>query len=361
MNTVQDIVNILERIAPSKTALEWDNVGLQLGNSRTKVNKILLALDVTPQAVEMAIQKKCQLIVSHHPLIFRPIKAITNPLHLQLIQHKIAVYSAHTNLDVAAHGVNFALANAIGLQNQSFLTSNSGATNYHMIIYVPQDAAADVAQAVISAGAGTLGNYTECLNSSFVDGQYQPQPGSHPYTGRMDLLERLVEQKLEFFCDSTNLTAITQAMIKTHPYETPIYSIYPVVQPSINYGLGMVGTLPEPLALEDFAALVKKTLGAPAVQCWPGRLSSRDAVQNIAVCSGSGGSVISAAANADVLLTGEATYHEILDSQVPLVMAGHFYTEQPVLAQLATVLQDAGIHCEVLLPEQHEIARMILL
>lgn len=356
---IHELIQIIEHKAPRGAALEWDNVGLQLGDANREITSVLLALDVTPAAVECAVSTGCNLIISHHPLIFRPVKAITHPLHLALIQKGIAVYSAHTNLDVAQGGVNHALAQSLGLQNLRFLTSESGVSTYHMVVYVPQDAAMDIAEVVLAAGAGRIGHYRDCLNSSFVDGQYRPLEGSTPFLGKTDELERVVEQKLEFFVDSTALDAVIAAMKQIHPYETPVYAVYPQQQPSENFGLGLVGSLATPQPLCDFAKTVKTVLEAPMVQCWSGSKNEKTVIQKVAVCGGSGSSVLRfATAKADVLITGELTYHAILDSRIPVIMAGHFHTEQPVLRSLQSMLNDCGVEVEIFTASQHEIQNL---
>lgn len=356
---IHELIHIIERHAPRGAALQWDNVGLQLGDANQEITRVLLALDVTPAAVEYAISTGCNCIVSHHPLIFKPIKSITHPLYLKLIQHGIVVYSAHTNLDVAQGGVNHALAQRLGLQNLQFLTSESGVSTYHMVVYVPQDAAMDIARVVIAAGAGRIGHYSDCLNSSFVDGQYRPLVGSTPFLGKTDELERVVEQKLEFFVDSTALNTVITAMKQIHPYETPVYAVYPQQQPSENFGLGLVGVLAKPQPLSAFADAVKAALDAPMVQCWSGAKDENTVIRKVAVCGGSGSSVLrSATAKADVLVTGELTYHHILDSRLPLILGGHFYTEQPVLSTLEKLFVSYGVALEIFDAGQHEIQHL---
>lgn len=355
---MHEIIAIIENHAPRGAALDWDNVGLQLGDAKLEITGIMLALDVTPAAVDYAVATGCNCIISHHPLIFRPIKSITDPLHLSLIRNNIAVYSAHTNLDVALHGVNNALAQRLDLQKLRFLSSESGVVTYHMVVYVPQDAAQDLAHAVLAAGGGRLGNYHDCLNSSFVDGQYRPLKGSKPFLGKIGEMERVVEQKLEFFVDSTRLNAVISAMMKEHPYETPVYAVYPQQQPSANFGLGLVGELSDPLPLCDFADAVKTALDAPVVQCWSGNKDEKTMIKKVAVCGGSGSSVLRAASKYDVLVTGELTYHHILDSRLPLILAGHFYTEQPVLYTLEHLLDDCDVQTHIFEASCHEIKNL---
>ena len=241
--TISDIISHLQTIVNPGLAFDWDNVGLQIGNPVQEVKKILLTLDVTNNAVEKAIDEKVNLIISHHPIIYKPIKNITNPLYLRLIQNNISVYCAHTNLDVVKKGVNFALPEKLGLNSLEFLSTETGAKLYHVAVYVPQNSMIEVAKAIFKAGAGTIGNYKNCLNDYEVSGQFKPMEGSNPILGEKDKLEKVVERKLEFFVDSFNLQKVISVMKINHPYETPAYAVYPQERQSENYGLGLIGKL----------------------------------------------------------------------------------------------------------------------
>jgi putative NIF3 family GTP cyclohydrolase 1 type 2 len=172
--TVQDICNLMQELAPTGLALPWDNVSLQLGDKNWQVEKLLLTLDVTPAAVEKAIQNQVDCIVSHHPLVFKPLKQFTDPLLLKLAAHQIAVYSAHTNLDAAPQGVNFCLARKLGLQNLEPLSAETGCEWLHVSVYVPQSHLIQVREAVAEAGAGIIGNYDHCATSIILKDIFVP-------------------------------------------------------------------------------------------------------------------------------------------------------------------------------------------
>ncbi|MCF7857751.1 MAG: Nif3-like dinuclear metal center hexameric protein [Candidatus Cloacimonetes bacterium] len=359
VSKVADIVGHLNKIADPALAFTWDNVGFQLGDANLEVKKILLTLDVTENAVNKAIKENVDLIISHHPFIFKPVTKITDPLYIKLIKNNIAVYCSHTNLDVIKNGVNSALAEKLELKNIDFLTFDSGASVFQVSVYVPSENMVEVANAIFAGGAGIIGNYSQCMNDYEVSGQFMPQEGSQPTLGTKNQLEKVVERKLEFFVDSFKLSKVLDAMKKAHPYETPAYTVYPQSKPNENYGLGMLGELVPEMSLIDFAKFVKLKLKAPFVKLWPANKNKTSPVTKIALCGGSGSSLISKVyGKADVLVSSDFTYHTIMDSRVPLIDAGHFYTENPVLRNLKEMLQKFDLKIVELKPEDHEIRKL---
>ena len=360
--TISDIISHLHTIANPCLAFDWDNVGLQIGDPLQEVKKILLTLDVTNKAVEKAINEKVNLIISHHPIIYKPIKNITNPLYLRLIKNNISVYCAHTNLDVVKKGVNFALAEKLGMDNLEFLSTETGAKLYHVAVYVPQNSMIEVAKAIFKAGAGTIGNYKNCLNDYEVSGQFKPIEGSNPILGEKDKLEKVVERKLEFFVDSFNLQKVISVMKKAHPYETPAYAVYPQERQSENYGLGLIGKLKHKLTLRDFAEKVKKNLNAPFVKLWLADKKRDTVINKIAICGGSGSSLLQQVYGcADVFVSSGFDYHTMLKSKIPLIDAGHFYTENPVLENLEKMLADFEVEIIHIKANEHEIKKEIII
>lgn len=356
---ISEIVSYLQKNVHPRLAFDWDNVGLQIGDGNQEVKKILLTLDVTENAIDKAINENVDLIISHHPFIFKAIKKITNPLYLKLIRNNIAVFCAHTNLDVIKKGVNSALAAKLELHNAGFLTSDSGASVYHVAVYVPAGQMVEVADAVFAAGAGVIGNYSSCMNDYEVSGQFMPKEDSNPILGTHDKLEKVLERKLEFFVDSFQLTKILEAMKKAHPYETPAYAVYPQEKPNENYGLGMLGELSKEMSLAEFAEFVKKQLKAPFVKLWPAGKKKTMPIKKVAVCGGSGSSLIPQVyGKAEVFVSADFNYHTILDSKVPLIDAGHFYTENPVLQNLRELLKEFELEIIELSAEEHEISKL---
>jgi dinuclear metal center YbgI/SA1388 family protein len=357
--TVRDVVEAIHRLAPAGLALAWDNVGLQLGEPDWTVSRVLITLDVTAGAVEHAAALGADLIVTHHPLIFKPLPRLTDPRLLRLAERRIAVLCAHTNLDAAPDGVNAALARRLDLADCSFLSDETGSEWFHVSVYVPAQAADTLREAVHQAGAGLMGGYDRCSVRHEVTGAYRPLPGSRPAVGQAGEQVTRKEMELEFMVDGVHLPAVLDAVKAAHPYETPAYWIHAVRNRSPNFGLGLVGRLPSPQPLTEFARTVKARLNAPTVRLWPANRKSDSPVHTVAVAGGSGKSLVSkAAGRADVLVTGDMDYHSLLDSPLPVIDAGHFPTEYPVLEDLQQYVRDMGLPVEILNHEQHEIHRL---
>ncbi|PKN78664.1 MAG: Nif3-like dinuclear metal center hexameric protein [Candidatus Cloacimonetes bacterium HGW-Cloacimonetes-1] len=353
-----ELLQELDRKAPLGLALSWDNCGLQIGSPQREIRQILISLDVTPSAVAKAIEIGADLIVSHHPLIFNAIKSITNPLYLELIEHRIAVISLHTNLDVADNGVNHALAAALDLIPISHLTHETGSTWYHLSVTCPPEAIAKVRSAAYAAGAGRIGTYTGCSTVHGVTGSFVPLEGSTPTVGEIGTEEVVLEQELEMMVDSFQLQAVVAAITHTHPYETPAVYYYPVANPNPAYGLGLICTPRQQMTLRELATDVKARLGTGSLRLWTAGMDVDMKITRIAICGGAGGSMIrEATGQADVLITGDISYHGYLDSKIPLLDAGHFYTEYPVLKSLQEYFSGLSIASTVLPIEDHEFSR----
>ncbi|MBW6513490.1 MAG: Nif3-like dinuclear metal center hexameric protein [Candidatus Syntrophosphaera sp.] len=354
---ISELMAYIEEFAPLTLALDWDNVGLLVGDPKRPVNKVLISLDVTPNAVSKALQIGADLILSHHPLIFRPLNRITDPLLLQLIENKISVISLHTNLDVAPGGVNNALAEALGLQIIDHLTAEQGGKWYHLCVTVPADHLNAVSTAAFQAGAGKIGNYSSCSTRHGITGTFKPQPGAKPYLEQPDALglTKVAEEELEFMVDEASLTKVLDVIKNSHPYETPLVYFFPVATPNPAYGLGLVGKFSPDLSLTEIARLVSERLKCRRPRLWTAGLSPQTKVERIAVCGGAGASILkSAGQKANLVITGDIGYHNLLDSRIPIIDAGHFYTEYPVLEYLRNRLQTKDIACEVLPLEEHE-------
>jgi dinuclear metal center YbgI/SA1388 family protein len=360
--TVQQITNFLEKMASSRLSYSWDNVGLLVGEGNAEVSKILLTLDITPRVIDYSIAAKADLIISHHPLFFSPLKKINDPDLLRLIKNGIAVYCMHTNLDVIDRGVSHAAASLIGVETKGFLSEHSDLKTYHIAVYVPEESVDQVSKAVFDAGAGVIGNYDHCLNSYPVSGQFKPLAGSNPTIGQSGTVECVNETKIEFFADSFIISQILTAMHLAHPYETPAYAVYPVEQKSLNYGLGITGSLKQEMSLQQFAEMVRDKLQAPFVKLWPADKSPQTMIKKIALCGGSGSSEIrNAERKADVFVSSDFTYHKILESKIPLIDAGHFFTEFPILAHLKEKLTEFKVEIETYEIEKADIQKLVII
>jgi dinuclear metal center YbgI/SA1388 family protein len=344
---VRDVARIIETFSPPWIAWERDNVGLQVGNADRVVRKVLLTLDVTKNVIEEAERRRAELIVSHHPLLFRPARAIVQSdsvgkFVLSLAEKKIALFSAHTNLDSCTDGVNLALANSLGLKNVRFLSPLKGLLA-KIAVYIPADQVESVRKAMAEAGAGVLGEYSECSFEIAGRGSFRGSTLSNPTIGQKGHLEFAQEVKLEMVVPRARAQAAIAAMKLVHPYEEVAYDLFTLENESQNYGLGAVGSLSKPVALSRFLDRLKLKLHAQRVR-FVGETNRP--VQTIAVCGGSGSEFLSDAINAkaDVFVTADVRYHTFCEAEgrIALIDAGHWETEHIVLPNLRKMLLQAA-------------------
>jgi dinuclear metal center YbgI/SA1388 family protein len=344
---INDIISAVETWAPPWAAWEKDNPGLQIGDSGRKVTTVLVALDVTREVVKEAIAQHAELIVSHHPLLFRPPKTVTTAdplgaLLLTLAEHRISVFSAHTNLDSTRGGVSMELATRLGLADIRFLAPLTD-TMAKIVVFLPAENVPHVQEAMASAGAGLLGEYSSCAFQTAGIGSFYGSASSHPFIGKPESHESVQELRLEMIVPRAKISAVVQAMKKAHPYEEPAFDIYPLLNSNINFGMGAIGELKKAQPLRMFLQTVKKALGAKALR-YTGDEAQR--VRRIAVCGGAGSELLSHAiqAQAEVFVTADVHYHtyQAASGRIALVDAGHYETEHVVLKPLAAFLHTAA-------------------
>jgi len=342
--TVRDIGGIIESWAPKEVAWEDDNVGLQCGDGSQKVTSILVALDPTEKTVKEAENKSVQMLVTHHPLLFHPLRRIdcqtpAGRMLQHLLQSRIALYAAHTNLDASPLGTNDALADILGLTDTEVLFPQQR-TMRKIVTFVPPSDVDAVADRLAQAGAGNIGKYERCSFRAEGTGTFMGGKETHPVVGLPEQFERIPEIRLEMIVPQWRLAAVVAALRRVHPYEEPAYDIYPLENLSAQYGMGMVGNLPRPVSLAAFLKVLKRQLRIPALRHSPdtGRKVSR-----VAACGGSGGSLLEEAirTGADVFVTADVKYHSFHEAlgRIVVIDAGHFETEHPVVATLATRLR----------------------
>jgi dinuclear metal center YbgI/SA1388 family protein len=343
---VNDIIKIFDEWAPNWAAWEKDNIGLQVGNEQNKITKVLVTLDVTKQTISEAITRKAELIISHHPLLFRPISKITasetiGNLILQLVEHRIALFSAHTNLDFAQGGVSFILAKTLGLENIRFLSPIKN-TLAKIVVFVPEKHCKQVMDAMTQAGAGVIGEYTSCSFGTKGRGSFRGSASSNPFIGKQKKMEFVEELRLEMITPRANVNKVVAAMKESHPYEEVAYDIYFLENSNPNFGMGALGTLPKTQSLSTYLNTVKRTLGSKALR-FTGNTAKK--IRHVAVCSGSGSDLLSDAINAgaDVFITADVRYHKFQSAidRIALVDAGHWETEQIILKTIADRLRSA--------------------
>jgi dinuclear metal center YbgI/SA1388 family protein len=345
---VLDVTALVEAWAPLAWAEPWDNVGLLVGHPEAPVRRCLVALDCGPAELEEAARLPAELVIAHHPLPFRPMRAVrgddpTGRLVSRAVAGGIAVYAAHTNLDVAPGGISDALGQALGLEEPAVLRETGRAAAYKLVVFVPPDAEERVRVAMGKAGAGRIGLYEGCAFAAPGTGVFTPLPGASPFVGEVGRTERVAEVRLEMLVDELHLEAAVAAMRAAHPYEEVAFDVVPLRGAGGVRGFGRVGRLAEPLPLRAFAARVRERLGATALR-WCGDPSRL--VRRVAVCGGAGGELAAdaARAGADVLVTGDVKYHEAQHAVglgVAVVDAGHFATEVPGVRALAQRLEAA--------------------
>lgn len=339
MPTIRRIAQSLEQWAPPASAQNYDNVGLQVGRADAEVRRAVLALDLTHDVLDEATETGAELIVTHHPLIFQPLKHVTgsgyaNNLALRLAESGTALYSIHTNLDAAPGGVSFALAERLGVSEPTFLAPMDDAA-CKLVTFVPESHAEAVHTAMADAGGGRIGNYDACAFRTHGTGTFRPGPDTDPHIGSAGGdLETVEEIRLEMEVTHWALTAVRAAMQKAHPYEEVAYDVYPLDQSTTQAGMGAIGMLDEVMPLSAFLARVSSQLDADSLR-YAGH--SDAPVERIAVCGGAGSSLVGAAqgAGADAYVTSDVKYHDFFrvlgadtgTPQMAFIDAGHYETE----------------------------------
>jgi len=341
---VRTVQEIMESWAPRQLAWEKDNTGLQCGDPDDAVRGVLVALDVTDSVLQEAVRHRANLIVSHHPLLFRPVRSVTprdeTGRCLQAaLKRNISVYAAHTNLDFAPDGTSFALADAIGLQGSTFLHRPRTLLK-KIVTFVPARDADRLAAAMSGAGAGSIGNYRDCTFRAEGTGTFRGNTLASPAVGRKGLLERIPEVRLEMVAAEWRLERVIAAMIKAHPYEEPAYDVHALENWSGEHGMGVVGELPRSEPLAAFLARTKRSLKVQSLR-WTGDPRSR--IRKVAVCGGSGSELIDEAIRqgSDAFVTADIRYHSFHHAagSIALVDAGHYETEYPVVPAIVRRLR----------------------
>ncbi len=336
---------ILEEIAPRSLAESWDNPGWQVRVPAQPVSGVLLAMEATPKLLEEASALGCNLIFTHHPLLFKPISSLdlASPLGTllaDLLQRKISLWSAHTNLDVLPEGTSFALAKALGLQDAKLL-SPVERKEYKLVVYVPASHAEAVKDAMAEAGAGRIGNYSHCFWQVLGTGQFRPEEGASPYLGTVGQVERVEEFRVEGVVPQARLGAVLEAMRKAHPYEEVAYDLLPLANRVAPYGYGAVGAPASPVSTSEMAQTASAALGSPFSVV----AGDADRVhQRVAVVGGSGSSFMNdvVRSGATLFITADVRYHdsqEAVARGVDLVILDHFATEFPVLESVRARLE----------------------
>lgn len=343
---VSDLITMLENIAPPDLAEENDRIGLQVGDRQREVRRMCVSLDTTEAIVDQAISLRADIIVAHHPLIYSPLTALSadTPLArrlIKLIRADVALYVMHTNYDAAPGGTNDVIADLLGLGDRTPLRTTREDPFYKIAVFVPEDNTERVRNAMADAGAGRIGQYTHCSFRARGIGTFVPLPLAQPFIGSIGRMEEVEEYRLEMICAGSWLDDVLSAMLEAHPYEEVAYDVYELANEPATYGFGRVGNLKSETTLPDFAELVRSVLH-PKYMKVEGDISKP--VKRVALCTGSGSGLWRDAVNAeaDVYVTGDTKYHDILDANaagLAIIDAGHFDTEAPGMRSLTDKLR----------------------
>ncbi|PQJ15612.1 Nif3-like dinuclear metal center hexameric protein [Aureicoccus marinus] len=330
---VADVHRLLEDWAPSHWSEEFDNTGLLVGDPQSEVTGILVSLDCLENVVEEAEKKGCNLIVCFHPIIFKGLKKITGKTYvervvLKAIQKGIAIYALHTRLDNHREGVNDRICEQLGLDKRQILLPKSNEL-LKLITYVPKEHAEALKQGLFEAGAGSVGNYSDCSFSMRGQGQYKPSQEANPHQGVKGELEKVEELQLQVLVEKSNQHKVHRALLKNHPYEEVAHEWVPLANEHQDIGMGMLGEFSEAIEIPAFLKLIKTQFGTPVLRHSNPGLTS---IKKVAVLGGSGAFAINAArrAGADAFLTADLKYHNFFEAenQLLLVDIGHYESEQ---------------------------------
>jgi len=330
---LSELCSYLDNAVPLSFQEGFDNSGLQVGLPGKEIKSALITLDVTERVIEEAIQKSCDVVISHHPVIFGGLKKITGRsaaerIIVNAIKNDIAVYSSHTNLDMMNTGVSRKMAQKLGLKNIKVLQPLKGKL-IKLVTFIPEDHLEKVRDAVFNAGAGFIGNYDHCGFSVSGTGTFRAGEGTNPFKGKRarDHFEKEIRFETILFAHLKE--KVVKALIESHPYEEVAYDLYSLENDNIDYGLGCIGEPRQPLSIKDFLSLVSTMFSAHGIR-YSGNLGKK--IKKVALCGGSGSSLLDTAVSsgADVFVTGDIKYHTWFDAEgrILLVDCGHFESEK---------------------------------
>lgn len=343
------IIALIERFASPSLQEKWDNTGLQVGSPLVECTGVLVCLDPTPAVVDEAIAAGCNLIISHHPLFFKPVKRLTGATMpeataLKAIAAGITIYSTHTACDSALGGVSYALAKILGIEPMRTLAPVSGRL-VMLKTTVPNGQAEQVRLALYDAGAGALGNYDCCSYNVDGYGTFRPLDDAEPYVGVHGEVHTEPETEITVVLPEAIMGRVEKALLEVHPYETPAYAFIPMLNAEANLGLGVYGISEDGLSPDRFIDMVKARLGCQALRCTATSLDPETKIRRVGVCGGAGGEFIgkAIAMGAQAYVTADIRYHDFVEyrDRILLIDAGHFETEAPFKGVMASLIKDA--------------------
>lgn len=329
---IKDILHQIEQLAPIPLQEGFDNSGVQVGDVNQEAKAALVCIDVTEAVLDEAIALGCNLVISHHPLAFKPFKSLTGKNYIErcvmkACKHDIVVYAAHTNLDNAIGGINYYLARMLNLQHVRILDPQQSKL-LKLVTFVPDTHAAIVRSALFNAGAGSIGAYDSCSYNTNGEGTFRAGEDSNPFCGLKGEVHTEPEVRIEVVLPLFKQQEVLQALIAVHPYEEPAYDFYALQNLWSQAGSGVVGTLPEEMEEEDFLYMLKDVFHLTSIM--HSKLRGKS-IRDVALCSGAGAFLVSKAIGygADVFITGESKYNDYYDVEDRILLAtvGHYESE----------------------------------
>ena len=343
MIRIQDIWSTITELLPPALQESYDNCGLQVGDPSLPATGVLCCVDITEQVLQEALQKKCNVIIAHHPLLFKGLKRIGTESYIErcvrfAIRHDLAIYAAHTNADNADGGLNYLLAEDLGLSQVTSLEPQRG-TLMELVTFVPTQYVSRVSEALWSAGAGKIGTYDSCSYRSEGKGTFRALDGAHPFVGEVGSLHEEQEQRLSVTFPSYLQAQVERALLSAHPYETPAYSITSLANLHPRIGAGIIGELAEKEPLDSFLERIARYFRTDQLRY---SVTPKTHVKRIAICGGAGAFLWSKArrAGADILITGEAKYNDYFDCEGAPILAtvGHYESEHIATRLFAQII-----------------------
>jgi len=343
--TIKDVTDHLEALAPRAYQEDYDNSGLLTGDAAAEVTGVLVTVDCTEKVVDEAIHKNCNLIVAHHPILFRGLKRMTGQTYVErtlikAIKNDIAIYSIHTNLDNSLHGVNKKIAEQIGLRNTRILQPRKD-TLMKLVTFVPEPNSGDVLTSLHAAGAGNIGDYKNCSFSVAGEGRFMPTGPANPHVGELNQLEQVNEIRCEVIFPHHLEKKIMAALKSAHPYEEVAYYLSRLENENQEIGAGILGELETEMEPIEFLKRLKTTMNTPCIRH---TALTKRRIRKVAVCGGAGSFLlpVALANGADVFVSSDFKYHEFFDADEKLIIAdiGHYESEQFTKDLLADVLKE---------------------
>jgi len=358
LTTVADIINAMETIAPSNLAEEWDNIGLQVGQKNWPVKNVWVSLDPTLDVVTCACQNDADLLITHHPLIFKPLHSVdfstsTGSIIRMAAQHKMAIFSSHTNLDIVTQGLNDVLAEAIGLTKPKVLGKPIEDENIKLVIYVPEGYEKKMLDAIFQTKAGKIDEYSACTFRNKGEGTFRPGSMTTPFMGKTGEVNSAKEIRIETVVQKNDLSDVIEFVRSHHPYETMAYDVYPLTNHKNRNGIGRIGELEEKTNLKSLALNIKQKLRLKYVKISG---NHKLTVARAAVCTGSGSGMMKyfLPSGAQAYISGDLRYHDAKDAQAAnlgIIDIGHFASEhlivEVIAKRLEKILSEAGKNIKI--------------